>query len=105
MRAGRLKHKITVQTTTESQSGSGAVTDSWSTYAQPWAEIEPKGGREYFAAQMTNAKIDVVFLIRYQSGITAKMRISWNSRVFNILSVLNKYETGKELLIACEEVV
>lgn len=105
MRVGRNRNKITIEETTETQDSIGEPVDSWDTFARPWAEIEPRGGREYFDAQTVNAKIDLIFKIRYQSGIIPKMRISWNSRVFNILSVINVREMNKDILLACEEIV
>lgn len=105
MRCGNLRHKIVIQTTTPTQSGSGALTDVWSTYATLRAEIEPKGGREFFDARQVNAEIDIVFNVRYYSGITPKMRVSWNSRTFDIQSVINPMERNIEMLIACTESV
>ncbi len=105
MRAGRLRNKIVVQTNTPTQSGSGALTDVWSTYATVRSEINPKGGREYFDAKQVNAEIDIIFNIRYYSGVTSKMRISWNSRTFDIQSVINPMERNIEMLIACKESV
>ena len=105
MRAGRLRNKIIIQTSTPTQSGTGALTDVWSTFATVWADIDPKGGQERFLAKQLDAKIDLVFQIRHYSGITPKMRISWDSRTFDIQSVLNLWERDKEMLISCKESV
>jgi SPP1 family predicted phage head-tail adaptor len=102
MRAGKLDHKIALQESTPVRSTTGNVTYTWSNFAEPWAEIEPKGGRELFEAR-TVPEIDLVIKIRYVPGINSKMRVYWNSREFDILSILNIKEHNRDMLIACRE--
>lgn len=84
MRAGDLDRKIVIQTVTESRSGSGAVTDSWSAFATVWAKVRPLSGREYLAAAQINAEVDTEFTIRWLSGVTPKMRISYDGNIYDI---------------------
>ena len=103
MRSGRLNKKITIQKTTQAQSSIGEATDTWLTYAVRWASIEPLLGREYFESQQVNAEETIRFRIRYLSGVTPKMRISWDSRLFDIRSVVNVGERNKEMLLMAVE--
>ena len=104
MRAGRMRQRITIQQTTESRTSSGAVTDSWGTYATVWADVIPVSGKEKFAAQEHHSEVTHRFRIRYNSGVTTKMRISYDSRIFNIRSVINLDERNRTTeMIAVEE--
>lgn len=103
VKAGRLNKKITIQETTQTQNSYGEVIDAWSTYAFIWASVEPTSGREFMAAQQINSEITIAFRTRYLSGVTAKMRISWDGRLFDIESVINPVEKNEQLLIICRE--
>lgn len=103
MRAGRLNKKITIQQATDGRSTSGAVEPTWSTYAVAWASVEPATGREFEDSDQVNAEASIKFRIRYKSGITNKMRISWDGRVFDITAVLNQYERNREIIIMAVE--
>lgn len=105
MRAGSLRHKITIQETTETRDTVGSVINTWSTFLVARAEINPRIGKEYFDSDRLNADNTVLFRIRYRSGILTKQRISWDSRVFDITSLINLRERNREILIMCEEVV
>lgn len=106
MRAGRFRHFITVQQATETRDALGEPIPAWSTYAQFWAEVKPLVGREYFTAQQDVTRVTHRIACRYDSAltITAKMRVSWDSRFFDIEAVLNIYERDRELHLMCVEV-
>ena len=101
--SGRLTKKITIQKVTETKTGSGATTESWSDYIKTFASVEPLNGREFFAAQAVQAEESVKFRIRYQSGINTKMRIFYNDRIFDIQSVINTAERNDELILMSVE--
>jgi len=105
LRAGRLKKKITIQQPTETKDSAGALQTSWSTFAIVWAEVTPQTGREFRTAQQVNAEITIVFRIRYLKSVTPKMRISWDSRIFDIESIVNIMEKNEQLLLNCKEVL
>lgn len=104
MRAGALRHKITIQETTESRDSVGSVINTWSTFLTARAELNPRIGKEYFDSDRLNADNTVLFRIRYRTGIGTKQRISWDSRIFNITSLINLRERNKEILILATEV-
>jgi len=103
VRIGKLRHRITIEQVSETQDPDGSVIESWSTYATVQASIEPISGREYVAAQSTQADVTHRIRIRYLSGIVPKMRVSYNSRIFDILSVINLGERNRELQLICRE--
>jgi SPP1 family predicted phage head-tail adaptor len=103
VKIGKLRHRITIELVTETQDIDGSVIESWSAYATSQASIEPISGREYFAAQSTQADVTHRIRIRYLSGITPKMRVNYSSRIFDILSVININERNRELQLMCRE--
>ena len=103
MRAGRLRHLVTIQQPTEVQDTTGQAVKSWGTYVQAWASVEPLSGREFLDAQQINAETKVRIRIRSVSGITEKMRVSWDSRVYNINAILDIQERDREIHLMCSE--
>lgn len=105
MRAGQLRQRIIIQQTTPSRDAMGGVTDSWGTYATVWANVVPLFGKEWNSANKENAELGHKMIIRYYTGITPAMRVSWNSRVFDIEAVLNIDTRNHEMHLLCREVV
>lgn len=106
MRSGRLRHRITVQTPTQATDDRGAPTDTWATYATRWAAVEPLSGREYFGAQQIASDITHQIRVRHDTvtgAINPKMRISYDSRTFDIESAINTGERDREVVLMCRE--
>jgi SPP1 family predicted phage head-tail adaptor len=105
MRAGRLRHRITIQDYTESQNSFGEATKNWTDYATVWAAVEPVKGREFWESQQINAEITTKVTMRYLAGIKPKMRILYDTRIFEIDSVINVDERNRELQLLVKETV
>lgn len=87
MNGSQLDRRIVIQSNTQTRDAYGALVDSWATFATVSAKYTPIRGDEYFSAQQMTAKIDAVFKIRYLSGVTTSMRISYDSQLWDIRSV------------------
>ena len=87
MKAGLLTKRITIQEFSESQNDYGEPVKSWSTFATKWAKVTDVSGKEEFRNFQTTASTLTQFRIRHKTGITTKMRISYNSEFYNILSI------------------
>lgn len=102
MQAGKKRHKITVQQVSLFSAGTyGGQAKLWVTFAQPWAEIRPSGGKKLMAAQAVQSKVDTEIVIRYLSGVLPKMRVSYNSVVYDIEAVINVNLKNEEMLLLC----
>lgn len=86
MNIGKLDRLITIQQDTGSDS-TGEHVPSWETYRQVWAGIKPKSGSERYEAEMLTATNQVIFVIRYDSGVTEAMRISYESEIYDIIHI------------------
>ena len=87
MPSGNLDRYITIESYTEAQSSSGYPVRTYSTYSQVWAERLPSSGDESVIDNQITAKQGVDWMIRYDSGVNEKMRISYGSEYYNIESV------------------
>ena len=103
MRGGRLRHSVIIQTPTEVNDSHGQPIKTWATFATVYAAVEPISGREYFDAAQINSEITTKIIIRALSGVTTKMRISYDSRLYNIQSIINVRERDREMHLICSE--
>ena len=103
MISGKKSKKIVIESVSEGRNSLGGITEAWSTFSSPFAKVEPLGGKEAFFNREMNASNMVKFTINFETGITTKMRISYDSRIFDILSKINLNERSKEIEMVCEE--
>ncbi len=102
-RGGAYRHKITIQQVTEAKDGFGQMVKSWATFAQPFAAVEALAGSEPFLSDAPTSIVSTRIRMRYQSGVTAKMRVSYDGRIYNIENIIDKSERNKELHLMCSE--
>lgn len=105
MRVGKLRRRIIIQQAIESANAYGELVQTWITFANVWAAVEPLRGREFFAAQEQQARATTRIRIRYLAGVTPKMRVLFDSRIYLINAVINPEERNAEMQLMCEELV
>lgn len=103
MEIGRLRHRVALQAYTASRDSFGAETQEWSDTANVWASIEPVSGKEYFSSKQLNAEITTKITIRYLKDISPKMRVVFEGRIYEIISVINFEEKNISLTLMCKE--
>jgi len=102
----QLRHRITIQEPTYSIDSSGGNTLTWTDYAIRKAKAIPKGGQETFRLQQFFSEANMMFMIRYDSlakAITTKMRVSFDSRFFDIVAAINEDEMNQTIKLVCTE--
>lgn len=91
MRAGLLDRRVTLRRMVETQSASGAVTETAQDVAEVWAEKHPDRGIEAFREEQRQGWAVVVWRIRYLlDGIqepTVKWDLKEGARIYEILEV------------------
>lgn len=105
MRSGNLKHKIEIQSYSETSNDFGELVKGYSIFKTAYASITPISGKEYFASKQVNAEISHKIECRYLVGVKPTMRIVYGDRTFNIESVLNIREENKTLQIMAVEIL
>lgn len=110
MQAGKLRHLLTIQEKTETNT-LGSVTPNWSTLATAYGAFEPLGSREFPSAEKRHAEAQARFRIRYMAGLDAgEHRILFELepgtvRTFDIFPPLPVDGKRAELHIEAVEVV
>lgn len=86
IRAGKLRHLITIQQPGTGRDACGGVlSNSWVDFATDVrASVEPLQGREFFATVQQGAELTTRFRLRYLPGVRPDMRIIHQGRVFLI---------------------
>ena len=92
---GEMRNRIALQSISGSTDAGGGQSTSFSTAATVWAKVENLSGTETPFGDQLQAKANYRFTIRYNSSITEKFRIYYNSKTFNIQHISNQLE-GKE---------
>lgn len=113
LKAGRLRHSVSIQqfvalTDTSGnvlQDGTtGEVTKAWVTLATVRAAIEPLSAREFMQSAAMQSEIVARIVIRYRTGLTADMRILHGSTIYNPQGFLADPDSGLEYLtIPCSQ--
>lgn len=99
--AGRLRHMVEVQQNAPTRDTGGGSVDSWSTVTngrRP-AEIVPVTGLKEYVDNQLQETITHKVTMRYLAGVTTANRILFGSRVFDIRSVVNPQERGRDLIL------
>ena len=105
MRAGKLRHRITIETPTETRNAYGEPEVTWGTFKEVWASVEPIRGREFWRAQEQQARVTTRIRIRYLADVTPKMRIVFGSKTYIINAIIDQEERHAEMQLICEEMV
>lgn len=109
MRAGRLRHRITVESYvigSPQRTPSGEENGEWTAlYTDIAAEWQTLSGNALFAAQQHHAEVRGIWRIRWRSDITAKMRIVHGGLYYQILFVppFDKMRKRVEMDLECSE--
>lgn len=116
MRAGNLRHRITIQLKTEVSDGMGGMDTYWyeKDWTEVWASVVPLRGTELIEAMKLGGKVSHKIEMRYRRQLYSLIapspvvkRLYWEKRerYFNIISVINVRELNRKLEIMAEEVV
>lgn len=112
MRAGDLRHYVTLvrSTSDDVQTDYGDPVVTWETVANLWAAIEPLSGAERVHADQVHADVSTQMRVRkpgseVSGGIQPDDRITYGDRTFEIKGVIDVDERGREVVLACRELL
>lgn len=106
MRAGELRHRVTIQQYAPDRDDYGAEVEVWIDIATVWAAIEPVSGAEQYQAQADQlvARRLTQIRIRERDGLdNAKLRIVRNNRTFDVQSVQTDPTLKRQMILTCQE--
>ena len=101
--AGTLRHRVAVQTATESKDAEGAVLFGWATTNTRWASIEWESGEEGIDAQQTDATRTGIVKMRYYATLTPQNRLLFGTRALNIIALWHELDGIEETVVRVKE--
>lgn len=87
MNIGRLDRRIELQASTATTDTFGAQTLAWESLGKRWARRDDNGGAETTQAGELVAINRVVYTLRYEPGLTARLRIVDDGQTYDIDNV------------------
>lgn len=102
--AGKLNKRVMIQELTTSIDAGGGADESWTTYETVWANVKPITGKTLYYAQQIESTVDHEIRIRYLSGVKTDMRVTVDSRTFEIKNILDYDGRKQELTLLAQEV-
>ena len=103
MRAGRLRHRLILQSKTYTRDSYGAAIVTWNTEGTRWGAIEPLSGRELFAQQQVQSEAQVRIVLRYYTGLDHTWRITNGGLYYDIVEVINHDTRDAMLTLLCRQ--
>jgi SPP1 family predicted phage head-tail adaptor len=105
-RVGAMRHRCTIQQSTETQDASGQPVVSWSNYVvnEP-CEWNPTSGIENMRGRQLEAGTRAVFVVRYRSGYNTQMSILFDGERYGITAINRVDGLRKYLEIICSAVL
>ncbi len=109
MRAGDLRHRITIERPSSTVDDFGQpIPGGWQEVASVWANIKPVSGREKLRAGAVESTLSHTVLVRYQSGLLPSAsadawRINYGGRLLAIHAAMVVDERGQWIIFDCTE--
>ncbi len=103
--AGKLNRRITIQQRVQTKDADGGIVDAWSDFAENiWSNVIYLDSVERKATNAGGIKLEAKtrFIIRYLSGITNTMRVSFNSQHYNIRHINDFDDKHAYMIISCD---
>ena len=105
MKAGQLRHLVTLEKYVESFSSVGTPVKTYHEFSKAWAEIRPLLSQEPFGEQEFHTEQTHRIKVRYQPGIEQTMRFKHGERYFEVIGAPSDwYERNIFLFFKVKEV-
>ena len=99
MDIGKLRHRLILQSPTQTQGATGEITITYSTSETVWGSLRPLTGKESEAAGQVSEELNYRAVIRYNGNIATEWRISHDSKTYEIVSILNIDEIDRTMML------
>lgn len=105
MRAGQLRHRVTIQRATVTRDSHGQETRAFAKLASRWANIQPIRAREIVDGGATEQDVTHKVTLRHFPGLLPTDRFLHGGRTFAIQSVINPGERNVMTELLATEVL
>ena len=100
---GAMRHKIIIQQVTSTTDAGGGRSVAWSNYKTVFAHVQQLSAQVKYDTGIVEEKGLYEFTMRFLTGVSTRNRISFDSKLFNIDSVINMDERKKYIVIRAKE--
>ncbi len=100
---GRLRHRLWLERVDRTADGGGGAEESWIKLADIWAEIRPVGGSEIYDSDALVGRTSHEIIVRFRPDVSPTMRLSSETRRFEISAVIDIDERRRWLKCLCVE--
>jgi len=103
---GRMRKRVVLKTIASTQETTyGSWTQTATVSSTRWASIEPISAREKLTAGQVVPEATHVVRMRYTSAVVPSATLTYGTRTFEIMAVINVEERNKVLELLCKELV
>lgn len=101
--AGDLDKRVILEGRATAKNAAGEAVGEWAEIVTVWANIRPASSREILLTGSAASQATLTVTIRYRTGITAKNRVRFGTRILDVSGVINPDERNEELRLLCHE--
>ncbi len=107
MQAGRLRHRLEIQTATEVRDDIGGVRFDWLPLRTVWGSVEPLRAKELFEAQKIEGRLSHRVTLRDYPSFSQqwRLRLVPTTRIFQVHSTRDIEERGRMLEVLAMEIL
>lgn len=106
MNAGKLRHRVTLQTINTTDDDDGYPEPDWTAVkANIPAWVREVSGQEGTRGRQVDATTTHLLTARYNSEVNAQRRFLWGTRILNIVRATDETGRKREQTIECREAV
>ena len=98
MHIGAMRERFTLEQPARTPDGGGGATVAWETVTELWAHVRPISGGERLRHDQLAGRLTHEVCIRYRAGVLPAMRFRQDTRVYDIVAVL---EVGRRARLKC----
>jgi SPP1 family predicted phage head-tail adaptor len=98
MHVGAMRERFTLQQPVRTPDGGGGASVAWETVTELWAHVRPITGDERLVHDQLAGRLTHEVWIRHRAGVVPAMRFTRDSRVYEIVAVL---EVGRRQRLKC----
>ncbi len=99
---GAMGERFVLEQPARTADGGGGASVTWEAVAELWAAARPISGDERLRHDQLSGRITHQVWLRYRAGVVPAMRLRQDTRVYEIVAVL-EVERRSRLKCLCEE--
>jgi len=102
MNIGAMRERFALEQPIRTPDDAGGATVTWETVAEIWAHVRPITGDERLRHDQLSGRLTHEVWIRYRPGVVPAMRLRQNTRIYEIVAVVDALRRTR-LRCLCEE--